>query len=253
MPQRSRVVHTLPTKPAPLVSSTRYEIRSELSRQDFEGALQGLADTTGHRRIRHFDSSRSRSLDVTIDGPAVEIRMLSVTDQWVRGNPFRIRVKLVGTLDGAGSVVYSGRVSTRGDTEVTVTNRVLPWAFVIGFVGFVVAAQFSVTVAFLPFAVAFQAGLLYLIWWYAMQAGRPARAVEVARLLLVIGDATQGVVELDPRRLHGVRRLLEPTVLDVPGPLISKAMQTLQGGKPHDHHLSARRRSRTPHASKSDS
>jgi hypothetical protein len=56
---------------------------------------------------------------------------------------------------------------------------------------------------------------------------RRARAVEVARLLVVIGEATHGVVELESRRLHGLGRLVEPIMLDVPGPLIAQAMDTL--------------------------
>lgn len=215
------------TKRAALISGTRYRIRSDTSRQEFEDALRGLPELVEHRRSRPLDSARSRTLDVTIDGPAIEIRMLSVTDHIERGSPFRMRVRLVGLLVETGSVVCSGRLSTRRDAEVTLTNRVLPLVVAIGLTAFFVMGPISTIAAFFPLAAATLAGCACVGAWVAMLNVRRARAVEVARLLVVIGEATHGVVELESRRLHGLGRLVEPIMLDVPGPLIAQAMDTL--------------------------
>jgi hypothetical protein len=153
-----------------------------------------------------------------------------------------MRLRLVGTLNDAGAVAFSGHLSTRQSWEVTLTNRILPPTWAFGVVGIFVVALISPAAAFFPFVVALQAGFLYLLMWYGLHAGRPARAVEVARLLMVIGDATHGVVDVESRRLHGVGRIFEPTVLDVPGPMISKAMTELIGGNSRDHTPSTGRR-----------
>ena len=215
------------TKRSALNSGIRCEIRSDTSRQEFEDALRELPELVEHRRSRYLDSARSRDLDVTIEGPAIEIRMLSVTDRIERGSPFRMRVRLVGCLDEARSVACSGRVSTRRDAEITLTNRVLPLVVAVGLVAFFVIGPISTTAAFFPLAAATLAGSVCIGAWVAMFSVRRARAVEVARLLMVIGETTRGHVELESRRLHGLGRLFEPIMLDVPGPLIAQAMDTL--------------------------
>jgi hypothetical protein len=79
-------------------------------------------------------------------------------------------------------------------------------------------------------AVAVGGATFYLMAWGSVRAMRPTRIVEAARLLGTVGAATQGLVTLEPRRARLALRPLEPVLMDVPGPLVTQAIDHLAPG-----------------------
>ena len=217
------------------IAGTRFEIRSESSPHEFEDALRELPQIVAHGSTHHFDAARSRAVEVTVSEPAVEVRLLSAKARNDRKSPDLIRARMAGTLEGSDPVVWSGLLTTRRDGELILMKRVLPAMMALGAIAAVGAAPISTAVAFYPFAAFFLAGSMYVGAWLAVASVRRASAVEIARLLLLIGDVTHGTVEVQTRHFRGFGRIAEATALDLPGPLISQAMDHLRQGHSGHH------------------
>jgi hypothetical protein len=217
---------------AALSAGTRFEVRSALSLSAFADALNELPETVEHHQGRYLDGSRSRSLDLSVDGAELDLRMLSVTPLiWTRGAEGRIRVRLDGRAEEAdGMTVFRGRLVTRRDWEVTWQDRVAPLAIVIGLIAALALEPLSEVAGAAAVGVAVLGAVFYLSAWGTIRAMRPTRVVEAARLLGTVGAATQGLVTLEPRRVNLALRVLEPVLMDVPGPLVSQTIDRLTAG-----------------------
>jgi hypothetical protein len=213
-------------------TGTRFEIRSAVSPSAFVDALRGLPEIVEHHRGGYLDNSRSRSLNVSIDGAEVELRMLSVTPLiWERGAEGQIPVRLVGRVEEAdGGAVFSGRLATRRNYEVKWQDRVAPRVAFIGLVALLFLWPVSEVAGVAAEFIGGFAAVFYLMAWGTIRAVRPTRIVEAARLLGTVGAATQGLVSLEPRRANPVLRAFEPVLMDVPGPLVSRAIDRLATG-----------------------
>ena len=217
-------------------TGTRFEIRSALSLSAFVDALRELPEIVEHHQGRYLDHARSRRLDLTADGAEVDLRLISLApeEMWKRGGAPGILVRLVGHVEDADRVaVFSGRLVTRIDFEVTWQDRVLPRLVVIALIAVFPLALVSEVAVAVAMAAAVSGACLFLITWGTIRAIRPARIVEAARLLGLVGETTQGLVTLEPRRANLALRPLEPMLMDVPGPLVSRTIDRLAAAAGH--------------------
>ncbi len=215
-------------------TGTRFEIQSPLSLSTFVDELNKLPVIYEHRR-ENPSRTRYRSLEVSVDGSEVDIQMLSVWPAgWVhsrRGTEGRILVRLIGrAAEVGGGVVFSGRLIARRDSEVRWQDRVAPWAIVIGSLAMVVLFPLSEVVGAAAGGVAVGGATFYLLALGTIREMRPTRIVEAAGLLGTVGEVTQGLVSLEPRRAKLLLRVFEPVLMDVPGPLVSQAIDQRTAG-----------------------
>jgi hypothetical protein len=214
-------------------TGTRFEIRSALSLSAFVDALNELPEIVEHHEGRYLDRARSRSLDLIADGAEVNLRLVSLAPEtWQRGAPPPyVLVRLVGRVEVADNIaVFSGRIVTRMNFEITWQDRIAPRVAVIGLIALFALAPFSEVAGAAAGAVAVSSAWLYFMAWGTIRAIRPARIVEAARLLGTVGATTQGLVTVEPRRVNLALRPLEPVLMDVPGPLVSRAIDRLASG-----------------------
>jgi hypothetical protein len=214
-------------------TGTRFEIRSALSLSAFVDALNGLPEIVEHHEGRYLDRARSRRLDLTVDGAEVNLRLASLApESWQRGAPPPyILVRLVGRVEEAdGKAVFSGCLVTRMSFEVTWQDRIAPLLAVLGLIAVFFLEPLSQVAGAAAVGLAVGPATFFLIAWGTIRAIRPARIAEAARLLGTVGEVTQGLVSLEPRRANLALRPLEPVLMDVPGPLVSRAIDRLAAG-----------------------
>ena len=224
---------TLLKRDAAPSTGARFEIRSALSLSAFVAALNGLPEIVEHHEGRYLDRTRSRRLDLTIDGAQVNLRLVALApESWQRGAPPPyVLVRLVGRVEEAdGKAVFSGRLVTRMSFEVTWQDRIAPLLAVVGLTAVFVLEPLSQVAGAAAVGLAVGPATFFLIAWGTIRAIRPARIVEAARLLGTVGATTHGLVTLEPRRANLALRPLEPVLMDVPGPLVSRAIDRLAAG-----------------------
>jgi hypothetical protein len=217
------------------MTATAIEIRSELAPEAFARALRQIPGVIERGNHRYLDDRRARMASVTVTGQDAQIKFRAGAlrrpdGSYGGGTLYIILANLTGRItETPNGSVFSGGLRTlnaRADALI----RLLPPVTFTAVVATLVVAVVAPSVVLIPGVVGtgglsgLVAGLIAARW------GWKQRSVEIARLFLVINDATASTTADVPGQSgHGLAAgLFGPWLHDVPASAILEAMRRLE-------------------------
>ena len=219
---------------APPMAATPIEIRSELTPDEFEPALERVPGVLQQGKA-HTEGYRARWASVEINGENADLHFRSGALRRPgggvgRGTLYIIEAHLTGRISAAtdGSVFCGGMRTLSGYADALI--RILPPVLLVAVIATLVMSVTAPSLVLIPGVVlsstvcGFLGGVVSLRW------SRKQKSREIAKMLLVMNEVTASTIADVPaqpvRRLAS--RLLGPWLRDIPASSILEAIRRLE-------------------------
>jgi hypothetical protein len=228
---------------APPMAATPIELRSELSPDEFERALERLPEVFEHGPA-HIENYRARWATVAISGDFAHIRLWSGAFRRPGGGMggttlYFIEARLAGSIvatTAGGSVWSAGLRALNGFQDAVM--RPLPSIIVAATVATAVAAAIAPSLVLVPGVVAWGASFGFAVVIISLRLGWKQRSNEIAEMLLIVTEATASTITDPPAQPKRgfVSRFFGPWLRDIPASAIlegiRRAMEPRNGNGP---------------------